>query len=272
MQFCIAAPEEVEQERIQMEQKKEEIREDRLTNAMRSELMNQHLRIGDMAEQSKPCEKAMQYGVQVLTDAELLAVILRSGNRDENAIVLSERILNLDPLHPGLHGLNSLSMEKLLSVSGIGKVKAVQLKAITELSRRMSKEEARGSLSLDHPETIARFFREDMRYLEKERVYAAFFNSAGGLIKEVLISEGTVDKSLLTPREVFVEACECRAVSIVILHNHPSGDVEPSRYDIYMTAHIYEIGEMMGIRLLDHLIIGGGTYFSFAERGLLHET
>jgi len=251
---------------------KDEINENRLTSEMRSELMNHHLRIGDMAEQSKPCEKAMQYGVQVLTDAELLAVILRSGNRDENVIVLSERILNLDPLHPGLHGLNRLPMEKLLSLHGIGKVKAVQLKAITELSRRMSKEEARAGLSLNDPESIAQFFREDMRYLQKERVYAAFFNSAGGLIKEVLISEGTVDKSLITPREVFVEACECRAVTMVLLHNHPSGNLEPSRYDIYMTAHIYEIGEMMGIRLLDHIIIGGGTYFSFAERGLLHET
>ena len=256
--------------KLQMEQKREQ--ETKFTNAMRSELMDQHLRIGDMADQNKPCEKAMQYGVQVLTDAELLAVILRSGNRTENVIVLSERLLNLDPLHPGLSGLNNISMEKLLSVSGIGKVKAVQLKAITELSRRMSKEEARGRLSLNDPGSIAQFFREDMRYLQKERVYAAFFNTAGGLIREVLISEGTVDKSLLTPREVFVEACECRAVSMVILHNHPSGDIEPSRQDIYQTSHIYEIGEMMGIRLLDHIIIGGGTYFSFAERGLLHET
>ncbi len=228
-----------------------------------------HLRIADMAEQSKPCEKAEQYGIQCLSDAELLAVILRSGTRAENVIDLAHRLLNLDPQHPGLAGLNFLSLKELKELPGIGSVKAVQVKAVAELSRRMAKEKTRGSICLNSPETIAAYFREDMRYLTRERVYAVFFDTAGKLIREVQISEGTVNRALISPREIFVEAVSCGAVSFVLLHNHPSGDCTPSREDRYITVHLRELGEMMGITLLDHIIIGGNQHTSFAELGIM---
>jgi len=230
--------------------------------------MQRHLRIADMAEQSKPCEKAEQYGIQCLSDAELLAVVLRSGTRSENVIDLAHRLLNLDPQHPGLTGLNYLSLKELKKLPGIGSVKAVQVKAVAELSRRMAREVTRGSVSLNSPETIADHFREDMRYLTRERVYAVFFDTSGKLIREAQISEGTVNRALISPREVFVEALSCGAVSFVLLHNHPSGDCTPSREDRYVTVHLRELGEMMGIKLLDHIIIGGSEHVSFAELGI----
>ncbi len=230
-----------------------------------------HLRISDMADQSKPREKAALYGIHVLSDAELLAVILRSGSQKENVVALSERLLNLDPLHPGLIGLNYLSIQDLTGLPGIGEVKAVQLKAVAELSRRISKEKARELIRFNEPESVADFFREDMRYLTKERVTAAFFDSAGGFIRETLVTEGTVNRSLVSPREIFIDALSCGAVYFILLHNHPSGLPEPSRDDVLITRRLSELGEMMGIPLRDHIIIGDNDYLSFFERGYLNE-
>lgn len=231
----------------------------------------QHLRISDMAEQSKPCEKAVRYGIGSLSDAELLAVILRSGTREENVVLLAEKILAMHPVHKGLTGLNYLTQEELLNIPGVGQVKAVQIRAVAELSRRMSRQESRALVKLDQPDTIAEYFREEVRYLERERVYALFFNSACVLLRDVLISEGTVDHSLASPREVFMEALRCGASSFVLLHNHPSGDCEPSGMDLALTERFKKAGDLMQIRLLDHIIIGGSHYVSFSERGYLNE-
>ena len=228
-----------------------------------------HFRISDMAEESKPCEKALQYGIRALTDAELLAVILRSGTRDTNVIHLAEQILTGHPIHKGLTGLNYLMTEDLMAIPGIGKVKAVQLQAVTELSRRMAREKTRHFVRMDDPETIADFFREEVRYLRKERVYALFFDSANHFLRDVMISEGSIDRSITSPREVFLEALRCGAVSFVLLHNHPSGCTNPSEADISITRLFREVGDMLGIRLLDHIIIGGSDHLSFLERGLL---
>ena len=137
-----------------------------------------------MAETNKPYEKAVQYGIRSLSDAELLAVILRTGTKDVNVIHLAEQILSSHPVHKGLVGLNYLSMEELTEIPGIGNVKAVQIRAVTELSRRISREKTREQVRLNQPETIADYFREEVRYLEKERVYALFFNSACYLIRD----------------------------------------------------------------------------------------
>lgn len=228
-----------------------------------------HLRISDMAETNKPCEKAVQYGIQSLSDAELLAVILRSGTREANVVHLAEEILSFHPLHKGLTGLNYLSFREMTEIPGIGKVKAVQLQAVAELSRRMARERTRELVQMNHPYTIAEYFREEVRYLQKERLYALFFNSANCLLRDVMISEGSVNQSVASPREVFVEALRCEAVSFVLLHNHPSGSTEPSSDDIRITDQFRQVGDLLGIRMLDHIIIGGSEYLSFNERGLL---
>ena len=228
-----------------------------------------HLRISDMAETNKPCEKAVQYGIQSLSDAELLAVILRSGTREANVVHLAEEILSFHPLHKGLTCLNYLSFREMTEIPGIGKVKAVQLQAVAELSRRMARERTRELVQMNHPYTIAEYFREEVRYLQKERLYALFFNSANCLLRDVMISEGSVNQSVASPREVFVEALRCEAVSFVLLHNHPSGSTEPSSDDIRITDQFRQVGDLLGIRMLDHIIIGGSEYLSFNERGLL---
>ena len=228
-----------------------------------------NLRISDMAEQNKPCEKALQYGIQSLGDAELIAVILRSGTRETNVIRLAEQILAAHPVHKGLTGLNYLTTEELTEIPGIGTVKAVQLRAVAELSRRMARERTKQYVRMNDPNTIADYFREEVRYLEKERVYALFFNSANCFLRDVMISEGSVNASISSPREVFREALRYGAVSVVLLHNHPSGYVEPSEADISVTEQFRIVGDMLGIRLLDHIIIGGNEYLSFQERGLL---
>ena len=230
-----------------------------------------HLRISDMAEQSKPCEKAILYGIGSLSDAELLAVILRSGNRDANAIHLAEQILNMHPVHKGLTGISFLSEEELMQHPGVGRVKAVQIRAVSELSRRIARENTRCGVRMFDPDSIADYFREEVRYLQKERVYALFFNHAGILLKALMISEGTVDRSLASPREIYLEALKTGATGVVLLHNHPSGDCEPSTTDLEITDQIERAGRIIGIRLLDHIIIGGSSHFSFAERGLLQE-
>ena len=233
--------------------------------------MMSHLRISDMAEQNKPCEKALQFGITSLSDAELLAVILRSGSKDANAIHLSEQILTLHPVHKGLTGLNYLSADDLIRLPGVGQVKAVQILTVSELSRRIARERTRVDVRMNDASTIADYFCEEVRYLQRERVYALFFNTAGKLLRERMISEGTVDRSLISAREIFREALRCDSTGVVLLHNHPSGDCEPSRTDLRLTRQLYDAGQLIGVPLLDHIIIGGSSYVSFAERGFMHE-
>ena len=156
-------------------------------------------------------------------------------------------------------------------LKGIGNVKAVQLKCVAELAARMSRAKAAERLCFDAPETVADYFMEDLRYAEQEQLHTLFLNTKNGLLKEKLLFQGTVNASLVSPREIFLEALECHAVRLVLVHNHPSGDAMPSPEDIRMTHRIYEAGEMLGIPLLDHIIIGDHCYSSFRERGILSE-
>ena len=227
------------------------------------------LHIKDMAEEQKPCEKAISEGMERLSDAELLALILRCGTSEMNVIQLSQYILNSHPVYKGLAGLNYLSLPELMKISGIGKVKACQIMAIAEVSRRMSMKTFKSTLVFNSPQSIADYFMESLRYLTKERIYALFLNASNALIRKELLTEGTVNRSLISPREIFVEALRYDAVSLVLIHNHPSGNPKPSRADISISANIKEIGNMLGIPLLDHIILGDKCYVSLVERGLL---
>lgn len=224
----------------------------------------------ELYKEERPYEKCVKAGAAALSDAELLAVVMRTGTRGENACQLAGRILSL-PGCEGLKGLNRISMERLMDVRGIGQVKAVQLKCVAELAARMAKAKAAERLAFDTPETIADYFMEDLRYAEQEQLHVLFLNTRNKLLKEKLMFQGTVNASLVSPREIFMEALKCRAVRMVLVHNHPSGDAAPSPEDIRMTRRIYKTGEMLGIQLLDHIIIGDHCYSSFRERGILSE-
>ncbi len=223
----------------------------------------------EISETERPYEKSYKYGVEILSDAELLAVILRTGSRRANALSTAYRILDAHPVHKGIVGLNYLTTDELEQISGVGKVKAIQMKCLAEISKRMAKASFKPFLSFQSPQSIADYFMENTRYLEKEYVYLLMFDSKHKLLKELRLSEGTINSSLLSPREVFVEALRYEAVFIILVHNHPSGDPTPSRQDIEITESIFKAGKMIGINLSDHIILGNNCYVSLAERGIV---
>lgn len=225
----------------------------------------------EISETERPYEKSMKYGVEILTDAELIAVILRSGSRESNALSTAYRILNAHPVHKGIVGLNYLTVDELMRIGGIGKVKALQMKCLAEFSKRMSRAVHKPFVAFQSPQSIADYYMGQTRYLEKEYVYLLMFDSKQKLLKDKQISEGTINCSLLSPREVFIEAVRYEAVNIILVHNHPSGDPAPSRDDIDITNRIYDAGKLIGINLADHIILGNNCYVSLAERGIFDE-
>jgi len=209
-----------------------------------------------------PYEKFEKYGEASLTDAELLSVILRTGSRDKNALQLSAEVLSMCPYAKGLEGIYELSAEKLRSITGIGKVKAIQIRCIGELSKRIAESKARQKLDFRCASSIADYYMERLRCEKREMVFCMMLDTRASLICDECISIGTVNASLLSPREIFTRALECRAVSIVLVHNHPSGDPTPSEEDIQATDTVKKAGEIIGISLLDHIIIGQKKYVS----------
>ena len=219
----------------------------------------------EMPAGQRPCEKFERYGESALSDAELLAVIIRSGQKGRSSLALAEEVLALCPYREGLCGLYNLSVEQLLTVKGIGRVKAVQLKCIAGLSKRMAAAKAERCLDFKDPASIADYYMERLKCEEREMVYCMMLDTRNALIKDLCISIGTVNCSLLSPREVFSAALEYHAVSIVLVHNHPSGDPAPSPEDISATEKMFDAGELIGIRLLDHIILGRNTYKSLVR-------
>ena len=218
----------------------------------------------------RPYEKCQRFGASALSDAELLAVVLRTGSHGENVIGLAQRILYRSG-EDGILGLHRFSMEQLVKIRGIGKVKAIQLICILELARRLSKASVSESLSFTSPASIAEYYMEDLRHESQEVMKLIMINSKGRLISETEISKGTVNASLITPREIFIEALLRQAVAVVAMHNHPSGDPTPSSEDILLTKRIKEAGSIIGVELLDHIIIGNNCYVSLREKGILEK-
>ena len=230
----------------------------------------ERIRMKDLPTEQRPCEKCRKNGPETLSDGELLSVIIRTGSREESSLELAERILDLGGPGDGLVGLLHHSLPDLMKVKGIGMVKGVQLACVAELSRRIWKRKTLACRTLfTCPGEIADYYMEDMRHLEKEEIRAMFLDTKQALLKDVLLSRGTVNASVLSPREVLIEALRCRAVTMVLVHNHPSGDPTPSREDINLTRRICEAGGLVGIPLIDHIVIGDLRYLSFREQNLL---
>lgn len=176
-----------------------------------------------LPEEDRPYEKCIRYGVQALTNRELLAVILRTGAKGKHVLDLAGELLNLVPEREGFTGIRRLSMTELSAVHGIGKVKAVQLKCILEIARRMAREEAGEGTAFTSAEAVAGYYMEDLRHREQEVLLVLMLNQRGRLLKETYLFQGTVNASVISPREIFLEALSARAVQIILLHNHPSG-------------------------------------------------
>ena len=217
----------------------------------------------------RPYEKCQKYGAKALTDNELLAIILRSGTKNCTSIELADKIYHLHPNHHGIIGLPYLSYEALTNIKGIGMVKAVQILCIVELAKRLSISEAKKRLKFTSPASIADYYMESMRYLQKEELLVLMLDGKNQLIKELVLTIGTVNASLVSPREIFLEALHYEAVNFILIHNHPSGDATPSKQDIEITNRILEAGKLIGIHLLDHIILGEHQYTSLYEQGLI---
>ena len=230
-----------------------------------------HYRMMDLPPSQRPYEKCLKDGPGILSDSELLAVILRSGTKDASSLTLAHEILNHTEKtsFPGLLGILHMSLPELMKINGIGKVKAIQLKCIGELSKRMAREAARPQLSLNSPDTIAKYYMEQLRHEEQELLLCMMFDTRSHLLGEEILSKGTVNSTVITPREVYLAALKYHATCIVLVHNHPSGVTEPSAGDIQTTQRILRAGEMLGITLLDHIIIGDHTYTSLREIGMM---
>lgn len=211
----------------------------------------------------KPYEKFKKYGADALSNEELLAIIIRTGTSNKPALKIAEEILNTNDAYDGkLTGLYHKSLKQLMEIDGIGEVKAIKLKCLTELSMRMAKERLDNRTVFRKPEDIAMYYMETCRHLEVEHVFLLCLDNQLQLIKECVLSKGTINCSLISPREVFIKAIETKAVNILLLHNHPSGDPTPSKQDIEISKKVMEAGELMDIKLIDHIIIGDHTYVS----------
>ncbi len=224
----------------------------------------------DIPAGERPYERCARLGPEALRDEELLSVIIRTGSRGLNSLETARRVLALNYPGDGLLGLCHLSLADLEKVDGIGTVKGIQLLCVGELSRRISQRYAVSQIeAFDGPEQVVNYYMESMRHQEQEMFYAMFLDTKKRLIRDVLISKGTVNASLATPREIFIEALRYRAVGIILVHNHPSGDPAPSRADCLLTQRVKEAGSVIGIQLLDHIVIGDNAYSSFRKEGRL---
>lgn len=219
--------------------------------------------------QMQPYEKCIAYGPDFLTDAELIACILRSGTKEYTSVALAEKLLKLRKGKEGLEGLCSLTFEELTEVPGIGRVKALQIRCIFELARRMSRSRAEKALNFTDPESIAAYYMEDFRHREQEHLLLLLLDNKSRLLGEKLLFTGTVNASIVSPREIYLEALRYHAVGIILLHNHPSGDPTPSDADRRVTAKVRDAGNCLDIPLLDHIVIGDKKYVSFREKGYL---
>lgn len=216
----------------------------------------------------RPYEKCLEYGTGSLSDAELLAVILRTGTNGCTAVQLAQKILKCSKSHEGLAGIHHLSMKELMQIPGIGKVKAIQIKAIGELSKRLARTQAKYQMMFNRPDTIAEYYMEHLRHEEQERLICMMLDTKNNFLGETELFRGTVNASLVSPREVFLEALRYHAVNIILVHNHPSGDPTPSEQDLLVTERIRRTGELLDIHLLDHIVIGNQSYISFQEQQL----
>lgn len=217
-----------------------------------------------------PYERFLRFGPENLTEAELLAIILRTGTKDTSAVELAEKVLALAKYpREGLLGLYDVSLEELMSINGIGMVKAIKLKCLTELSMRISCARAKQGICFTRSAMVAEYYMEKLRHRSTECVFLLCLDAKGQLIHESKLSDGSVRMALISPREIFMEALHCKAVNIILLHNHPSGDPTPSEADYELTRNVSEVGEKLDIPLLDHIIIGDNRYTSFREMAYL---
>ncbi len=219
------------------------------------------------AEDDKPREKLMLKGRSSLSDAELIAILINSGNNEESAVELSRRILREN--HNNLVELSRLSVNELTKFKGIGEAKAISIIAALELGKRRSSADVRKRKSIKTSKDVFEYFYAEAADLNYEKFWIMLLNQANGVINAVEISEGGISGTVVDLRKIYKIALESNAAGLIICHNHPSGQLKPSQSDLNLTDKIKKSGDLLDIRLLDHVIFGINDFFSFADAGIL---
>ena len=217
-------------------------------------------------EKERPRERLLQYGPQSLAEAELLGILLGKGTRKKTAVDLARELLDR---YQSLQKLFSRSPSELMKVKGIGSAKAATLSAAFELVRRFQSQKEGPKITFKRSADVASHYLPLMRDLRKEVFKVVLLNRANRLIKDVTISEGTLEASLVHPRDVFREALLEPAAGVILIHNHPSGNPSPSEEDLRITKQLVEAGRLLGIKVYDHIILAGESYRSLADEGLI---
>lgn len=225
------------------------------------------MKIHNMLVSERPREKIINHGVEGLNNTELLAVVLQSGFKDESALVLGGRVISM--LDHGLQDLTHTTYEELIAVKGIGPAKACQILSAIELGKRVAVEKRQMLGKINSPTTVVNFFQNQLRHINKEKFIVVFLNTKNIISSYEVISVGSLNASIVHPREVFNRAIKRSAAAILLVHNHPSGNPEPSKEDEAITSRLCEVGQLIGIRVLDHLIISDDKYFSFKEMDMI---
>lgn len=226
------------------------------------------MKINEIPNNEKPYEKMKRLGPSYLSNMELLAIILRTGSKKYSVLELSNKVLTIGGKEASLASLHQYTCEDYRKISGIGSIKAIQIKALLELSTRIAKDNYPTKPLFNKPELIAGYFMEDMRHLEQEELWLLSLDIRGRMISQKMMFRGTISSCAVSAREIFIAALEDRAVRIILMHNHPSGNPEPSGADIDLTKRVAKLGLLLEIELWDHLIIGDRSYFSLKEKGL----
>ncbi len=226
------------------------------------------MKIKSLPAEERPMEKGLYQGMERLSNTELLALIINSGTKEQSAIALAEEVIGQGA---GIFRLREMTPQELMEIRGIGKGKAARILAALELGKRAAARPMGKPVNVGSPDSIAALFMEELRYLKQETFRILLLNAKGDVISTETISAGELTSTLVHPREVFRPAVKKSAAAVVLIHNHPSGDPQPSREDVETTFRLKECGRLMGIRVLDHLVIGDGAYVSMMTEGLMGE-
>jgi DNA repair protein RadC len=228
-----------------------------------------HFTLKDLPPDSRPRERLAALGAENLSTAELLAIILRTGQRGYTALEVAQLLLSREGEEGGLRYLATADIEELAQCPGMGPAKAVQVKAALELGRRLGREGRERGPGIRTPRDVYRLLHDEMRLLDREHFRTVMLTSKHQVIAQETVAVGSLSAALVHPRELFKGCIKKSAAAVILVHNHPSGDPEPSPEDINLTRRLVEAGALLGIEVLDHVIIGDGRYVSLKERGLL---
>ena len=227
-----------------------------------------YFRVKDLPEDQRPREKAIRHGISILSDGELIALLLGTGTGKKNAVDLGNELIHTNK---NLFELSRKSWKNLTKLNGIGSAKAVKLEAVFEISRRINSHSNGKRTKISGPDDVFSNFRHKIAHYEKEILNVVVLNTRNEIICVEEISRGIVNSTAAHPREIFNKAIENLGTSIVLLHNHPSQDPSPSAADKSLTARVYDAGKILDIPLLDHVIITMDSYYSFKNEGLIPE-